>query len=251
MYHSVYFGEKNTWDDWHLVPTTRPVVQPPKVKERRVSVPGRIGALDLTDTITGSPRYKNREGSMSFYILHEYENSYDLISRITAYLNGKFLTMVLEDDPGFFYRGYFWVEETSPDESHSQLTISYNVEPFKWSIYNFDDNQWMWNPFNFETDSIKQSMTDISLNQGENTIKLSIAQTGQIQETYPELLLHTTSGNGATCMLSVKNPDKTVMIKLTEGINKITHTFHGGTTLAITLMQGTGTMSLKFRKGML
>lgn len=251
MYHSVYFGEKNTWDDWHLVPTKRPVIQPPKVKERRVTIPGRIGALDLTDTITGTPRYQNREGSISFYIMHEYEDSYDLISKITKYLNGKFTTMVLEDDPGFFYRGYFWVEETSPDEKYSQLTIAYNVEPFKWSIHSFEDDQWKWDPFNFETDSIKEKLKDIPLAEGRTEVNLSPAQTGQIQETYPVLTLETTAGNGVSCLLSIGGSSDETLLSFKEGDNIIKQVLRNGAVFKFDLKTGTGKVSLKFRKGML
>ena len=28
MYHSITIGDKNTWDDWHLIPATRPLFHP-------------------------------------------------------------------------------------------------------------------------------------------------------------------------------------------------------------------------------
>ena len=58
MYHSITIGDKNTWDDWHLIPTTRPLFAPPGVKKNIVSIPGGDGSLDLTEALTGRPTYK-------------------------------------------------------------------------------------------------------------------------------------------------------------------------------------------------
>ena len=32
MYHSITIGDKNTWDDWHMIPVTPPVIAPPVEK---------------------------------------------------------------------------------------------------------------------------------------------------------------------------------------------------------------------------
>ncbi len=43
MYHSITIGNKNTWDDWHLIPATRPLFNPPTVKTNMVNIPGGDG----------------------------------------------------------------------------------------------------------------------------------------------------------------------------------------------------------------
>ena len=43
MYHSITFGSKNTWEDWHLVPTSRPLFLPPKQKKSITDIPGGDG----------------------------------------------------------------------------------------------------------------------------------------------------------------------------------------------------------------
>ena len=40
MYHSIAFGNKNTWDDFYLVPSTKPIILPPEVKTKIVDIPG-------------------------------------------------------------------------------------------------------------------------------------------------------------------------------------------------------------------
>lgn len=69
-YHSITIGERNTWDNWYLVPTSRPLVNPPQVKTHYVNVPGRNGALDLTEAIAGRAVYGNRTGNWEFYVMN-------------------------------------------------------------------------------------------------------------------------------------------------------------------------------------
>ena len=49
FYHSVVFGEKNTWDDWHLVPSSRPVINPPDVIKEHLNSEEHIKALSSQD----------------------------------------------------------------------------------------------------------------------------------------------------------------------------------------------------------
>ena len=73
MYHSITFGEKNTWDDWHLVPTSRPVFHPPAQKVKTIDVPGGDGVIDLSRALTGYPVYQNRTGSFEFIVPNGFE----------------------------------------------------------------------------------------------------------------------------------------------------------------------------------
>lgn len=62
----------NTYGDFHLIPSKRPVIVPPSVNTRYVEVPcSEIGDVDQTEALTGNVTYKNREGTLEFY----YENS--------------------------------------------------------------------------------------------------------------------------------------------------------------------------------
>ena len=37
--HSARIGDKDTWDDWHLIPTSKTVIPPPPVKIKEVDIP--------------------------------------------------------------------------------------------------------------------------------------------------------------------------------------------------------------------
>lgn len=134
-YHSITFGDYNTWDDWHLIPKIRPVINLPEEKTITVTVPGRNGYVDLSQGITGYPTYKNREGELEFYVMNDHWSAwYIAYSEIMRALQGKRVKVILEDDPGYYYYGLVWVSNWSSDKGYSTITFSYNLEPFKRSL---------------------------------------------------------------------------------------------------------------------
>ena len=60
------YNERNTWDDWFLVPTERPSVNNPDYKSNYIDVPGANSSLDFTESLTNYPLYANRTGSWTF-----------------------------------------------------------------------------------------------------------------------------------------------------------------------------------------
>lgn len=153
-YHSITIGEKNTWDDWHLVPSSRPLFNAPTVKTSIIDLPGGDGAIDLTEVLAGRPTYNRRTGSWDFYVMNGYVDWQDLYSEIMVYLQGKEFRAILDDDPGYYYIGRFSVNQWRSEPNWSRIVIDYNVDPYKRDVDGYGDN-WLWDPFNFETGYIK------------------------------------------------------------------------------------------------
>lgn len=126
----------NTWDDWHLIPTSRPEIAPPEVYTNYVDLPGATGKLDLSEYLTGGPCYKNRSGSFDFYVENGYGLWIDRYNEMTAFIHGKRLYMALLDEPEYYYKGRFKLEKYSSDgrSNWSTVTISYDLEPYKWPV---------------------------------------------------------------------------------------------------------------------
>ena len=131
MYHSVTFGNKNTWDNWHIVPSSRPVFNPPKQKVNTLDIQGGNGIIDLSESLTGYPVYNNREGSFEFIVMNDYKPWQETYSDIADYLHGQKMRAVLEDDPQYYYEGRFSVNSWKSDKDWSKITIDYNVSPYK------------------------------------------------------------------------------------------------------------------------
>lgn len=138
----------NTWDDWHLIPSSRPVINPPTVRTQFVSIPGLSGDLDLTEALTGFPTYGNRTGSLEFIVANGYRPWDVAYSRIMEYLQGKKKVIILEDERNYAYEGRFWVSEWKSDKAYSLITIEYNIQPYKRYILKSGE-RWLWDPFDF------------------------------------------------------------------------------------------------------
>lgn len=162
MYHSITFGDgsissgskkrflgTNTWDDWHLIPSSRPVVASPGVTTNMVSIPGREGALDMSEYLTGGIVYGDRSGSWEFYVDNDHEDWVTIKDKIMSFLHGKKWKCVLEDDPGYYYEGRFTLNEWRSEASNSMIVINYVVGPYKTFISHTYLHQ-LWDPFNFD-----------------------------------------------------------------------------------------------------
>ena len=131
MYHSIYFGTKNCYSDYHLIPSSRPVINPPEKKSNYIDIPGGNGSLDLSEALTGYPLFNNREGELEFYV----ENGHswtDIYSKLLNEVHGKYMDIILEDSQEWVYKGRLFVDEwESPtDGTWSVVTMKYIIEPY-------------------------------------------------------------------------------------------------------------------------
>lgn len=191
MYHSITIGDKNTYDDWHLVSTSRPLLSPPSVKTNYMEIPGRDGVLDLTDSLIGRPTYSNRTGSWDFVVLNEYASGEDwttLYNEIMEYLHGQNYKIILEDDPSYYYYGRLSVNQWRSSKTWSRISINYNVGPYKYDL-SYTDEGWLWDPFNFELGYV-QSVKNLPIT-ANSTLDVTVINT---IANYVPILLTSASG---------------------------------------------------------
>ena len=148
----------NTFRDWHIVPLERPVVAPPQQKLHTIDIPGANGILDLSNSLTKYPTFGNRTGSFKFAVVNEDTDTPTAYTKMMKFLQGTNVKMILEDDPTYFYDGRVYVENVDPkaDGTWTEFSIGYDLYPYRLSI-NTSLSNWLWNPFNFETDFIQDS----------------------------------------------------------------------------------------------
>lgn len=162
MYFSMTFAEpvtegtnvsvvaKNTWDDWFLIPTSRPVINPPPTKTQYVDLTGSNGQLDLTDSLSGFPVYGVSTGSWEFLVDNDHRPWLDIYNEVKAFLHGKRKVMYWEEDPAYEYEGRFSVNEWKSEQHNSKITIDYTIDPYPKRRWNAAE-EWLWDPFNFDT----------------------------------------------------------------------------------------------------
>ena len=141
----------NTWEDWHLIPASRPEIVPPEVYTNYVDLPGCHGKLDLSEYLTGYPVYKNRSGTLEFYAANGYGFWAERYNQICNFLHGKKLFMVLYDEPEYFYTGRFRVQKYVSDgqTNWSSVSIDYELDPFKFVLPRTSRDEY-WERFLFE-----------------------------------------------------------------------------------------------------
>jgi len=264
MYHSITFGKdlapvienvngvdvcypygkgefKNTWTDWKIAPSSRPLFNPPKQKTNYIDIPGSSGTLDFSESLTGYPVYDNREGSFEFYVMNDYKPWQERYSEIMGYLHGRTMQVILDDDPKWAYQGRFSVDGWKSSPTWSMITISYNVGPYKSSIVTSVEG-WAWDQFVFGTDIIWiTSFKDIAIDSDvlvDKTFEGVLFGSGPI---CPEFVVVSTDGLG----MDVQFLDKTV--HLDDGKTLIPEFIFYGQSLYTVKIKGHGVISIDFR----
>ena len=269
MYHSITIGDKNTWDDWHLISKTRPFFNPPKLKTKYLEIPGASGSIDVSQILTGYPLYSNREGSIDFTILNtdDLEDSsqmkwYDLYSEMMNYLNRKNFKAVLEDEPDYYYEGQFTVNSYKPGDSASNtrgvITVGYTLGPYKWANQTTTE-EWIWDTFSFEHGVVYPAVFEDIRVDGETVTK--IFTTREMGYAPARFTLSCTPDEGKTVLIHLDKGKDSYQESITSGeiytntgptdtwVKEITEfIFYDEVELSIS---GNGKVSIDFRVGRL
>lgn len=256
MYHSITFGDGslypsghakegqfkgvNTWDDWHLIPSERPTIASPGVATNFVSIPGRDGSVDMSSFLVNRPVYGDRTGSFEFYVDNDHEYWITIRSKMMAYLHGKRMKMVFEDDPGWYWEGRFAVETWKSGANFSQVTINYTVSPYKMKISSEGTSDIVWDVFNFDTDNdYYTQFNEIAVSGSEKVLEFIGYELPfpVYAEVYPLTGSSVTIGlNGDS--RTYDSVSHVTIGKAINGANRIT-------------LNGNGTVSISFTGGML
>lgn len=181
----------SSWDYYHLIPQTRPVILPPDVQENTVEVPGSNGVVDLSDVLLGHPLYYNRKGSLDFYVDHTFSWTWD-----TAYdtllndLHGFKKKVILTDAKGFYYEGRMSVNTWKSEKLCSSITLDYNFAPYKRMLFT-SGQDWLWDPFDFVNGYIIDRATTYMLTvaAGSSGTLVYDRTTAGIMPVVPDILL--------------------------------------------------------------
>ena len=120
--------KRNTWSDFHLIPSERPSITYPAPNTRIVPIPGTSKRLDITDYHIGGLTYGARTGTWEFYIDHNrYTNWKEAYDSLVNFANGKELYVALSDEPSLFYKGIFTVPSYVAGSSYSKISIQYDL----------------------------------------------------------------------------------------------------------------------------
>lgn len=149
---NVVSGGYNTWYDWHLIPSSLPIITQPNLTTKYIDIPGRVGgALDISDYLTGKPTFGSRTGTLKFIVDHEqYRNSTNWASfrsDLLHALHGRKVYIQLIDDPNYYYTGRLTITGWDSEGKYSSVTMTYQLDAYKHPIipsaHTDDYNLWL------------------------------------------------------------------------------------------------------------
>lgn len=247
----------NSFSDWHLVPDKLPVINPPEQKQYGVNVPGANGYLDLSETLTGYPIYENRQGSLDFIVLNDF-NGIDVdetewterFSTIMDSIHGRVIKLILEDDPGFYYTGRVVVSKLEGNDDNSMLSITYSFNPYKWKIESTVDD-WLWDSFNFETDYIESGYKDIEIDSPNSFKEFTFSKDNEF--TAPVIPIFNVSSMTQSMEMEFINSALHIDVTypLSEGDNEFFDCVVTNMSDWTIKVKGKGTLSIIYKKGRL
>ena len=248
----------NTLKDWYIVPLGRPLINPPQQKRQTIDIPGANGILDLSNSLTHYPVFENRTGQIQFAKLNDVpQNDWlTVYTKMMKFLQGNEVKMIMEEDPKFFYEGMFWVDEWNSrnDGTWSEVTIGYDVQPYRRSIYSSVDD-WLWDPFNFETDMIQDTVFSRIQIDSDDWDERDFTGLIDMMPVIPEFTVTTTDGNPMLAQLynsDLKFNWKDINLPNGSGI-VYDCILSEATPESVVKMRfkGHGTVTMKFRSGRL
>lgn len=122
---------KFAFEDWGLIPISRPYISVPKANYTLTQVPNSSNRLNITNFMPGGMTYESRTGEWQFAIDHTKEmwkNWFDGYYKIEEYFHGSRMLVSLNDDAEKIYDGRITVSAYEPGDNYSTVTLQYDVD---------------------------------------------------------------------------------------------------------------------------
>ena len=122
----IRFGTKWARADYGLIvaPYAIPMPEP---QTNFVEIPGRDGALDLTEAF-GTVRYADRIIPLTLYARAPFDT---LISAFASDVHARRMNMIFDRDPTFYYDARMTIEDVERHWGECELSLECRVKPYK------------------------------------------------------------------------------------------------------------------------
>lgn len=166
----VKIGDKHTYKNWGLKWLEPYNIGLPAPKTYTIDLPGSDGKLDLTEALNGYVHYDNRQIELNFDCEDvDYYDFEHIRQEIANYIHGRYLKVVLDTDPQYFYEGRLFMETEKNSKAGSTIKITGDMDPYKYEEYS-SLGEWLWDTFNFLTDDIRDCKNLVI--KGERTVRI-------------------------------------------------------------------------------
>lgn len=230
----------HTLKDWSLAVGNNNYIGDPEQHTDFISVKGRNGLLDISEALTGRPTYSSRPINIALGGIRE-RNDWDaVVSDIRNKIEGKTIKLIFDNDPTYFWYGRCHVTNFDRTRELGQFNIEIpNADPYKYNVQAFNED-WLWDPFNFETGYVTEATEYTITGHREITIP-----SGQMPVS-PTIIVTSITGN-----LTVQKYGDSRVIPLSLGENKVYAITINDASESILIFEGRGKLSINYRGGSL
>ena len=142
-----------------LFDKTYPQIGKAETLSMLVNVPGASRPLDLSRSIDGKLHYKSRKITVRFSCFRPQSEDDGIQKGLEKLLQGQWVWFKFRDD-SFFWRGHTTVN-FERKANKAAVTITAVCNPYKYNLTAYLGNDWLWDTFNFETDTIYTERTEV------------------------------------------------------------------------------------------
>ena len=122
----IRFGTKWARADYGLI--VAPYVIPmPETQINFVEIPGRDGALDLSEAF-GTVRYADRISPLTLYARAPFDA---LISTFAADVHGRRMNVIFDRDPTYYFDARVTLEDVERHAGYCELSLKCRAKPYK------------------------------------------------------------------------------------------------------------------------
>ena len=230
----------HTLNDWGLAIGNNNYIGEPEQHLDFISVKGRNGLLDISEALTGRPTYSSRPISVSLGGIRNRHDWDAIISDFRNKIEGKIIKLIFDNDPTYYWIGRCHITGYDRMRNLGQFNLEIpNADPYKYDVVAFNED-WLWDPFNFETGIVTEAK--------EYTI------TGHTEITIPSGLMPvapTIIVTNINTFLTVQKYGESRVVDLSLGENKVYAITVNDTSESILVFEGNGKFSINYRGGSL
>ena len=221
MISDIYIDGKSVKNEYGLLLASK-AISAPSVRTNMIVVPGRDGAIDATDALTGAPTYDTRSISISLFGIKSISGKEwpVAVSDFCNAFHGKKVEVYFPEDSAHYYSGRLSVGEIKLDGGRQLLPVEIICDPWKYkssettftssdlsteymqlSLFNESrpvipkitveqDTTILWEGKTINASAGSHIFPDIRLSAGENILEAKVSSgTGVITVTYQEASL--------------------------------------------------------------
>ena len=218
MISDIYIDGKSVKNEYGLLLASK-TISAPSVRTNMIVVPGRDGAIDATDALTGEPTYDTRIISISLFGIKSISGKEwpVAVSDFCNAFHGKKVKVYFPEDSAHYYSGRLSVGEIKLDGGRQLLPVEIICDPWKYknakttvsrsdlgtaykqlslpnesrpvipTITVAQDTVLLWGSNTININAGDHILPDIRLAAGSNILKAKVASgTGSISVTYQE-----------------------------------------------------------------